>query len=214
MKYARARISADTLFRGERGGAPGHGTCSRSVMRSLPLLLLVLAACGTPPEPSATLRIAGEYETYGKVDDTLRWSPGLCRMPPPPEPRLSAAGPSTPHGRKLYHLYAKDWDAYTKGGAQPRGQVIVKEAWEPLPGEGKLRTGKKQGLYIMEKTEAADSDAGWVYATVTPDGRTVTSFGKVASCMSCHVDAPKDRIFGLPGRTRLPGSVDPYKTLR
>ena len=123
---------------------------------------------------------------------------------------MSAAGASTPHGRKLYHLYAKDWDAYTKGGVQPLGQVIVKEAWEPLPGD---RPGAKQGLYIMLKTsaEAVDSDAGWVYGTLTPDGRTVTSVGRVASCMSCHVDAPKDRIFGLPGRTRRPGSVDPYR---
>ena len=44
--------------------------------------------------------------------------------------------------------------------------------------------------------DAEGSDAGWVYGTVTPDGR-VTSAGRVASCMGCHVDAPHERMFGL-----------------
>ncbi len=27
---------------------------------------------------------------------------------------------------------------------------------------------------------------GWVYTTVSPDGKTVPSAGKLASCMKCH----------------------------
>jgi hypothetical protein len=43
-----------------------------------------------------------------------------------------------------------------------------------------------------------DTDNGWVYGTVTADGKKVTSSGKVESCMKCHQDAPHDRVFGLP----------------
>jgi hypothetical protein len=174
-------------------------------MKYLPIVLLGLSSCGAPPAPSPRrsaelLRIAAEYVAYGKVDDVLRRAPYLCHAPPPPvPPRLSAAGPSTPHGRKLYHLYAKDWAAYTKVGEQPPGQVIVKESWESAGGEGELRVGEKRELFVMLKTSAedVDSDAGWVYGTLTPDGATVTSVGRINSCMGCHRDAPKDRIFGV-----------------
>lgn len=62
------------------------------------------------------------------------------------------------------------------------------------------KAGKPAGLYIMFKAESAtaDTDAGWVYGTVTPDGRTVTASGRIESCMGCHVKAKNDRLFGLP----------------
>jgi hypothetical protein len=48
----------------------------------------------------------------------------------------------------------------------------------------------------MTKVAArAGTDAGCVYGTVAPDG-TVTSAGRVASCMGCHVrDAKRERLF-------------------
>lgn len=67
--------------------------------------------------------------------------------------------------------------------------------------DGKLyKAAKPAGLYIMFKAEptAADTDAGWVYGTVTADGKTVTASGKVESCVGCHVKAKNDRLFGLP----------------
>lgn len=69
--------------------------------------------------------------------------------------------------------------------------------------DGQLfRAHEKSGLYIMMKVDPAlpDTDAGWVYGTVTADGKTVTSAGRVASCMECHVTAPHDRLFGLPSK--------------
>lgn len=102
----------------------------------------------------------------------------------------------------------------------PPGQVLVKEAWKPeriehapvdattggLPSEvatldGALyRRGELHGLFVMLKLDPATpgTDAGWVYATVTPDRSRVTAAGRVESCMRCHVDAPHDRQFGLP----------------
>ena len=63
----------------------------------------------------------------------------------------------------------------------------------------RLTTGKRKDLYVMMKVgDQAGSDAGWIYGTVAPDG-TVTSAGRVANCMGCHVEsATHERLFGLP----------------
>jgi len=43
-----------------------------------------------------------------------------------------------------------------------------------------------------------DTDAGWVYATVTAAGQ-VTAAGRVASCMGCHeTSATHERLYGVP----------------
>lgn len=65
--------------------------------------------------------------------------------------------------------------------------------------DGKVyRAARKYGLFVMFKTDpkTPETDAGWVYGTVSADGKTVLSIGKLASCMKCHQDAPNDRIFG------------------
>jgi hypothetical protein len=65
--------------------------------------------------------------------------------------------------------------------------------------DGKVYKAAKKGpLFVMLKLapETPGSDDGWVYGTVTADGKTVTSAGRVASCMKCH-EARKDRLFGL-----------------
>jgi hypothetical protein len=56
----------------------------------------------------------------------------------------------------------------------------------------------------MVKGNASDpgTDAGWLYATTSMDGKTIHSNGRVSSCMECHVDAPHDRLFGLPAVKR------------
>jgi hypothetical protein len=100
-------------------------------------------------------------------------------------------------------------------------QVLVKEAWtprsttEPNPDvfdhpsrlrpalrDGTLHTpDQPAGLYIMFQLppETPDTDQGWVYGTIAPDGQTITGAGRMAGCMGCHVEAPGgDRIFGLP----------------
>lgn len=111
--------------------------------------------------------------------------------------------------------------------AQPVGQVIIKEAWTDVPmneGEqvpprptalptralertwidGKAhRIGEKAALFAMVKVadhEVPGSDAGWVYATLPPDGGTLTSYGTLPTCMRCHTKAPSDRIFGVKKR--------------
>lgn len=56
----------------------------------------------------------------------------------------------------------------------------------------------RSDLFIMAKLDpkTAGTDQGWVYGTVTPDGKTVTAAGRVESCMKCHQAARHDRLFG------------------
>jgi hypothetical protein len=66
---------------------------------------------------------------------------------------------------------------------------------------GKLyKAAKKADLFIMYKLDSAtkDTDQGWVYGTVTADGKKVTAAGRLESCMKCHQKAAHDRVFGLP----------------
>lgn len=64
---------------------------------------------------------------------------------------------------------------------------------------GTLWVGEPRGLYVMTKVADAavdGTDAGWIYGTITPDG-TVTSAGRVGSCMRCHETTGHDRLFGV-----------------
>jgi hypothetical protein len=162
--------------------------------------LMLLAGCATAKDPRIQAA-SGEYEEYGKVDDLARWAPTLCRQPDPPRLRLSASRDLETHGRKLYFLFAKDREAYRLASKkdQPTGQVLVKESWIPAPESTpeKPLAGEKGPLFLMMKTGEADSDAGWIYATATPDGKTITASGKIASCMECHTAARSDRLFGV-----------------
>ena len=163
-------------------------------------VLLLLAGCATADDPRIG-QAASDYAEYGKVDDLARWAPYLCKRPDPPEPRLSASRDVETHGRKLYFLFAKDREAYRLASKQepPTGQVIVKDSGSPAPGStpDKPLAGEKGPLFLMIKTGEADSDAGWIYATATPDGKTITASGKIASCMECHTAATRDRLFGV-----------------
>ena len=195
-------------------------------MKTALILGVLVAGCGGDPSPQPVaapnplenrlMEIARTYGQYGRVDDESRWAPYLCRMPNPSRARFSEA--DGPHGRKLYFVSARDRQAYVSGATQPQPaeQVVVKESWIPVEAaaeeaprgfgrpitharrDGRLyRTGERAGLYIMIKTGGSETDAGWVYGTVSADGK-VTSSGRVASCMSCHREAKSDRLFGLP----------------
>lgn len=83
------------------------------------------------------------------------------------------------------------------------GNPIPEESRWMLPyarRNGKLYHAKeKAGLFIMHKMDpkTPGTDDGWIYGTVTPDGKTVTAAGRIESCMACHQNAPNDRLFGI-----------------
>lgn len=85
-----------------------------------------------------------------------------------------------------------------------RGDAIEIQVDRFLPyarTNGKLyRAWGKEGLFILFKLDpqTPGTDEGWVYGTVTADGKQVTSAGRVEACMSCHQRAPYDRLFGMP----------------
>lgn len=145
------------------------------------------------------LDIAAKYQSYGKVDDMAKWAPWLCAAPPPPpKARLSDSKDSDTHGRKLYFLFAANRNEYVAKKTPQVGQAIVKESWHP-DSSNPPKPEKQSDLFIMTKLDQAikDTDEGWIYGTVTPDGKTVTSSGRVESCMKCHIQAKNDRLFGL-----------------
>ncbi|HQR08399.1 MAG TPA: hypothetical protein PLN21_16335 [Gemmatales bacterium] len=71
-------------------------------------------------------------------------------------------------------------------------------------GDKVYSASKPAGLFIMMKLDPGTegTDAGWVYGTLTADGKKVTSAGKVASCMKCHQEARHDRLFGVGGQEK------------
>ena len=169
----------------------------------------------------AMLAAAQSYLLWGRVDEQLREAPAPCAAAPSPRevashPRLSAAS-TGPHGRKLYYLWASDRTIYTSRAPVPTGFAIVKESFVAEPGPPlaaalsgnpmqtlttasgeQLSVGARKDLFIMAKVAQTDgTDDGWIYGTVAVDG-TVTSAGRVASCMGCHdKDAHYERLFGL-----------------
>jgi hypothetical protein len=184
------------------------------------------------PALAAQVRsIAAEYPSWGRVDDELRWAPGLCRIPLPGVPRMSASDDGATHGRKLYSVFVKHHDTYPQG--PHTGQVVVKESWLPEPADPSVmydpeklraypdggdhfypyarndagmifRAAAPAGLYIMFKVDPAppDSDGGWIYATITAAGQ-LTAAGRIPSCIGCHQEAEHDRLFGVPKSPRL-----------
>jgi hypothetical protein len=192
------------------------------------------------PRFHAQLRAAAKvYKGFGSVDTTLRWAPTSCFAPIPGAGpavlRLSRARPSSPHGRKVYHLYARDRSAYRglralpkgKTGPAQSGQVIVKESFEPVPVEpgatpalrptplvrdkdgSHYSRGARRELFVMLElgADTPGTDRGWIYGTLSPDGREVTSAGRVASCMDCHKKAPHGPLFGLPATAKGSGGA-------
>jgi hypothetical protein len=189
------------------------------------------AAADTAPAVDPALAaqaraIAGEYQSWGRIDDELRWAPWLCRIPLPGLARMSTSSDSATHGQKLYSVFVKKRDAYPMG--PHTDQVVVKESWtservtdpsvmydpersrySPDAGDhfypyamkdGMIyRAAARAGLYIMFKLDGAtpNSDGGWVYATITADGQ-LTAAGKIQSCVACHQEAEHDRLFGVP----------------
>jgi hypothetical protein len=65
------------------------------------------------------------------------------------------------------------------------------------------RADRVSGLFILAKLDpkTPDTDNGWIYGTVTPDRKSVTSAGRVGYCMRCHESKP-DRLYGIVGLER------------
>ena len=187
---------------------------------------LAFSAQELPPQRKLERLLAEipkSYEHWSRVDEQVRISPLDCDLPDPGAGRLSASRDDATHGRKLYYLYARDRAGYLLGGelADHVGQIVVKEAWHPQrldPAKGlhlihsqsqrpisaeiggvRYETGARAGLFAMLKVDPAtpNTDEGWIYATYPPGSTEPSEFGRIASCMECHVREGQGRLFGL-----------------
>lgn len=163
------------------------------------------------------LKIAADYQSGGftNVNPLPRWTLTLCRPTTgiAKEYLPTRTGPDTPHGGKVYYLWVRDTEAYTgikDRAVQPIGQTLVKETWTHLPPHETVtanfgfrdssmpRPGEPSDLFIMTKLEPTeiDSDLGWVYAIVSSDRKKVIESGMIASCIGCHKQTTRDRLYG------------------
>lgn len=159
-----------------------------------------------------------QFRNWTKLGTVPNMAPLGCRQPPLVQ-MLSKSRDKGTHGRKLYFLYVKEALPYysVAENDQPIGQALVKESFEAIPitleeksaldktdasqtvskdGEH-WRLGPPRDLFVMYKLDPAtpNTDEGWVYGTSSLD-LEVSSAGRVASCMECHIDATRDRMFG------------------
>jgi hypothetical protein len=192
--------------------------------------LLEIAADYKPGELEVSRAMSSGLEhDWTRLGDGPAWAPSMCRSPPPPGPLVSDSRDGLSHGRKLYFLHTRDESAYRAAATedQPVGQAFVKESydavavqeadasfmdasWSGLAVErrGKFwKLGPARDLFIMYKLDPAapGTDEGWVYGTVSTQG-LVTSSGRVASCMECHTQADRDRMFGAKAGRELVSS--------
>jgi cytochrome c553 len=167
-------------------------------------------ACAASEElPEAVLDqlavYAREFPRWKKVDDLAHWAPELCRRPPEPAQRVSQSKDEETHGKKIYYLYARERDAYLRGGAEAQavGQVLVKESFAALPQpSGSAHAfvqGEAREHFVMARfdPQIPGTDDGWVYAVFSPGSTRPVAAGKLESCMSCHVREGQGRLFGL-----------------
>lgn len=100
----------------------------------------------------AVRRIVATYHAWQPLDSPLRWAPQLCWIPTL-RARDSAAGPATPHGRKLYQLFVQDPEAY---GARPTAALWTDETVDDAPEALAFEQVIVKHAYVPE---AIDADA-------------------------------------------------------
>ena len=111
-----------------------------------------------------------------------------------------------------------------KPWTNPVGQIVVKESLKPelvcaggggsgehgpdgvrpLPADqvhldgATYRAGDPAGLFMMVKVDPkhAGTDDGWIYATTSPDGTRIELSGAISSCIDCHRETDRDRLYG------------------
>lgn len=167
------------------------------------------------------LAVGRDYKSWKLMSDAARWAPTMCAAPRTTELHLSSSRDDRTHGRKLYYLRCNQPDIYDwvdrnadANYRVPAGLSIVKEAHVPVElksGESaphnevfdgsdkSYRIGAVTSLFVMTKYDESTpkTDRGWVYATLDADGTTITSAGAIQSCIECHSETKKDRLFGF-----------------
>lgn len=78
---------------------------------------------------------------------------------------------------------------------QPVGQTIVRYIWfdsdDSVP-------SVPAAIVVMLKLDPTTpgTDEGWIYGSLSPDGKTVQEAGAIKGCIDCHKAQGKDRLIG------------------
>lgn len=191
----------------ERGVVDGLGPADAAALEAEALKARIVEALSS-------------HQEWGRLTKLPEWANKLCVSPRRElftQPSESASEDTQTHGGKLFFLIVKDRASYTNAVFEkknpsvyraPVGQVVIKETWRAPEGFSLERAEwwrknfvreHPTGLYLMVKFEpdTEGTDAGWVYATASADGREVYEAGRIESCMNCHRSAPYDRLFVL-----------------
>ncbi len=121
----------------------------------------------TPFEQQA-LQIAATYQSWGRIDDELRWAPDLCRIPLPGRAYVSGSDDGATHGQKLYSVFAKHRDRYPDG--PHTDQVVVKQSWK-IEAVTTPDASYRPQDFRAPAGEDAGSDHFYPYATRVQAGR-------------------------------------------
>lgn len=152
------------------------------------------------------------YTVKMSAIDTRPYNPNDKKVFPPTTIFKSRSTDTTAHGGKVFRLRVKDDSNYAYDLSQPEGQILHMATFDyeetrTTLGDGKslrmsdslfLNPTTRRNFYLMLKTNSKDypTDAGWVYAVVSPDGNKVLQKGLIASCMKCHGQSKTDRMLG------------------
>jgi hypothetical protein len=180
--------------------------------------------CRVPPPPRARASASTDTKTHGrKLYSVFARDPRAYARLTPDTPApvgqvvvKQSWVPEEVTGEEAAEVLAaekKGWrlGAVPKGAApkaaRPEGtpESARDDGFNPYTvRDGKVFKAAKQGeLFVMLKLDpkTPGTDDGWVYGTVSPDGKSVSAGGRIESCMKCHVEAKTDRLFGLPRET-------------
>lgn len=158
-------------------------------------------ACSMPPPPGPLASESNDTETHGgklyfmfaKEGDAYR----RCAESDQPvgQAIVKQSWTSKPaQFEKNPDLYATQREF--KFG--PDNQATVQATPYLRKGDAWFEVHEPAGLFIMLKTgEHEEADEGWIYATTNAAGTEIRSIGKLNSCIECHADAPRDRMFGI-----------------
>jgi hypothetical protein len=124
------------------------------------------------------LKIAGNYKSWGRVDDELRWAPFLCRIPLPGSPHVSHSNDPATHGQKLYSVFAKNNANYPNG--PHTDQVVVKESWVPEVVTTPDASYNPNSYYQTDGGNRATIDADHFYGYAKGEGGVVYRAGTPA----------------------------------
>ena len=101
----------------------------------------------------------------------------------------------------IHHFYMNKTGqaAFEKGGAYPKGTIIVGKVYEvATSAEGAMNEGAMRFQTFMKKDAAAKDTGGWLYAAFAPDGKQVQKDVKT-DCFACHASVKDaDYVFSKP----------------